>query len=246
MKIAFAKPEQPNTGTYVVGVLDDRKLTPAAAGARQEDRRGRDPRDGRKPLQGPQGRSARHRWRPKACRSARVSLAGARQGEQLDALRLQAIGGTLVAQLNRIGESVRAPAGRNAARMRRSQRPRWRRISPMARGCASTASTNTGPAKSRSRSRGSRRLNLLVTDVAAARKALRPDGQGRRARSSYPRPGLRAGQRDLPGDAGRASARRCARSASRSRCSTSKQMHEARHGRAARRRPGQRPPAGSS
>ena len=169
MKIAFAKPEQPTTGTYIVGVLDDRKLTPAAAAL--------DKKTGG--LVTRAMGSSRFKGRkddlldivaPKGVPVARVVLVGLGKAEQVDALRLQALGGTIVAYLNRIGESAAALPVENlpgapleapemAANIAYGARLRAYRFD-----------------KYRTREKEEQKpslkgLNLLVTDVAEARKA---------------------------------------------------------------------------
>lgn len=104
MKIAFAKPDLPTTGSVVVGVLEDLKLTPSAAAL---DRT----------LKGAIGRaigsSSRFKGRPEDILSilapagselARVMLVGLGKPSALDELAAQAIGGRIVAHLNGAGE----------------------------------------------------------------------------------------------------------------------------------------------
>jgi leucyl aminopeptidase len=169
MKIAFTKPEQPTTGTYIVGILDDRKLTPAAAAL--------DKKTGG--LVTRAMGSSRFKGRkddlldivaPKGVPVARVLLVGLGKAEQVDALRLQALGGTIVAHLNRIGESTAAvpvehlpgaplEAPDMAANIAYGAKLRAYRFD-----------------KYRTREKEEQKpslkaLNLLVTDVAEARKA---------------------------------------------------------------------------
>ena len=105
MKVAFAKPEPATSGSYVVAVLDDRKLTPAAAAL--------DKKTGGV-LTRAMG-SSRFKGRkddvldivaPKGLPVARIVLVGLGKVEQVDATRLQALGGNLVAHLNRVGEAL--------------------------------------------------------------------------------------------------------------------------------------------
>jgi leucyl aminopeptidase len=172
MKIAFAKPEQPTTGTYIVGIFDDRKLTPAAAAL--------DKKTGG--LVTRAMGSSRFKGRkddlldivaPKGVPVARVLLVGLGKAEQLDAVRLQALGGTIVAHLNRVGENTAAlpvehlpgaalEAPDMAANIAYGARLRAYRFD-----------------KYRTREKEEQKpslkaLNLLVTDVAEARKAFAP------------------------------------------------------------------------
>ena len=169
MKIAFAKPEQPTTGTYIVGVLDDRKLTPAAAAL--------DKKTGG--LVTRAMGSSRFKGRkddlldivaPKGVPVARVVLVGLGKAEQVDALRLQALGGTIVAYLNRIGESAAALPVENLAGAPLEAPEMAANIAYGARLRAYRFD------KYRTREKEEQKpslkgLNLLVTDVAEARKA---------------------------------------------------------------------------
>ena len=104
MKIVFAKPETPTTGTYVVCVHEDRKLAAEAAaldkrmGGQIGAALGASRFKGRKgetlDILAPHGLSVR-----------RVVLLGLGKPADLGALRVQRIGGSLLAHLNRIGES---------------------------------------------------------------------------------------------------------------------------------------------
>ena len=109
MKIVFAKPELPSTGTIVVGVLEEHRLTPTA---QQLD----------KQTKGAIGRAlgvGRFKGRadeqlsvltPPGIEAARILLIGLGKAESLDALTLQAIGGRTVAALNAAGEHAAAVA----------------------------------------------------------------------------------------------------------------------------------------
>src|SRR5262245_13656311 len=99
MKIQFNKPEPANVGTMVVAALDDRKLTPAASSL--------DKRTGGV-ITRAMG-SSRFRGRkdesleilaPKGLPVGRVLLVGLGKANEVDAVRLEALGGNLVAQLN--------------------------------------------------------------------------------------------------------------------------------------------------
>jgi leucyl aminopeptidase len=99
MKIAFSKPEAPASGAYVVGILEDRKLTPAAAAL---DRK----------TGGVVTRAmATTRFKgkkdefldvvaPKGVPFGRIVLAGLGKLDKLDAKASEALGGNLVAHLN--------------------------------------------------------------------------------------------------------------------------------------------------
>jgi leucyl aminopeptidase len=169
MKIAFAKPEQPTSGTYIVTVLDDRKLTPAAAAL--------DKKTGG--LVTRAMASSRFKGRkddvldivaPKGLPVARVLLFGLGKTEQVDALRLQALGGNIVAQLNRIGESTAALPVENLSGAPMEAPEMAANIAFGARLRAYRFD------KYRTREKEEQKpslkaLNLLVTDVAEARKA---------------------------------------------------------------------------
>jgi leucyl aminopeptidase len=104
MKIAFAEPGRPRTGTIVVGVLEDRKLTPAAS-ALDKDTGGALKRA---------IAASRFTGRrddmlgvlaPPRLPVGRVLLVGLGKAAALDAAALQALGGNVLAQLNGVGES---------------------------------------------------------------------------------------------------------------------------------------------
>ena len=172
MKVAFAKPEPATSGSYVVGVLEDRKMTPAAAAL--------DKKTGGV-LTRAMG-SSRFKGRkddvldivaPKGLPVARIVLVGLGKVEQLDAARLQALGGNLVGHLNRIGEAAGTlsvetltgaplPATDMAAHIACGARLRAYRFD-----------------KYRTREKEEQKpslkaLTILVTDVAGARKAFAP------------------------------------------------------------------------
>ena len=172
LKIGFSKPEPANTGTLVAAVLDDRRLTPAAAAL--------DKKTGGVVTRAMS--TSRFKGRKeetleilavKGIPVARVLLLGLGKLEQLDALRLQNLGGALVAALNRVGESVAhlqietitgAPlaAPDMAAHIAYGARLRAYRFD-----------------KYRTREKEEQKptlkaLNILVTDVAAARKSFAP------------------------------------------------------------------------
>jgi leucyl aminopeptidase len=107
MKIAFAKPEVPDSGTLVVGVLDDNRLTPTAQQLDKQSKgaigralavgRFKGRADEQLAILAPQGLSM-----------ARILLIGLGKAEALDPLTAQAIGGRLAAALNAAGEQAAA------------------------------------------------------------------------------------------------------------------------------------------
>jgi leucyl aminopeptidase len=108
MKISFAEPGLPHSGVIVVGVWEERALTPAAT--RLDEATGgavsravaaaprfHGKKDELLPLIGPPGIAA-----------SRIVLAGLGKPEATDARRLQDLGGRLVAHLNAAGEAEAA------------------------------------------------------------------------------------------------------------------------------------------
>ena len=103
MKIAFAKPEQPGSGTIVVGVLEEHRLTHTAQMLDKQTKgaiaralavgRFKGRADEQLSILAPQGIEA-----------GRILLIGLGKADALDALTLQAIGGRIVAALNAAGE----------------------------------------------------------------------------------------------------------------------------------------------
>ncbi|HEX9466175.1 MAG TPA: leucyl aminopeptidase [Alphaproteobacteria bacterium] len=172
MKIAFSKPEQTNSGSLVVGVSEERKLTPSAAALDKKSggiltramgaSRFKGKKDDLLDIIAPKGLSL-----------ARIVLVGLGKLEKLDALRLQAIGGQLVAHLNRVGETV--------ATMQIDTLPGAPLQAPdMAAHVAYGAKLRSYRFdKYRTREKEEakpslRSFNVMVTDVAAARKASAP------------------------------------------------------------------------
>jgi leucyl aminopeptidase len=104
MKIAFSKPESPTNGAYVVGISEDRKLTPSASAL--------DKKTG-----GIVTRAmATTRFKgkknevldivaPKGVPFGRIVLAGLGKLDKLDANAAEGLGGTLAAHLNKVGET---------------------------------------------------------------------------------------------------------------------------------------------
>ena len=105
MKIVFAEPSLPKSGSLIVGVLDDRKLTPSAQRVDKETGgmltramnaskfKGR--KDDILTVLAPAGLDL-----------ARVILMGLGKGSSLDATAWQNAGGRVVAQLNGVGETA--------------------------------------------------------------------------------------------------------------------------------------------
>jgi len=172
MKIAFSKPDQTNSGSLVVGVSEERKMTPAAAALDKKSggiltramgaSRFKGKKDDLLEIVAPKGLSV-----------ARIILIGLGKLERLDALRLQGIGGQLVAYLNRIGETV--------ATMQIDMLPGAPLQAPdMAAHIAYGAKLRSYRfdkyrTREKEESKPSlRSFNLMVTDVAAARKASAP------------------------------------------------------------------------
>ncbi|MGQ0663238.1 MAG: leucyl aminopeptidase [Pseudomonadota bacterium] len=172
MKIGFAKPEPMATGAFAVGVLEDRKMTPAAAML--------DKRTGGVLTRAMA--SSRFKGRkddmleilaPKGVPLARILAVGLGKAEDLDALRLQAVGGNLVSYLNKAGETVATMAVDTiqgaplqspdmAAQMAFGARLRAYRFDKYR---AREKEENKPTLKA---------LNLHVMDFAAARKAFAP------------------------------------------------------------------------
>ncbi len=109
MKIAFVEPGRPRSGTIVVGVLEDRKLTPTAAALDKE-------------TGGALKRAiaaSRFTGRkddmlgvlaPPHLAVGRVLLVGLGKAVSLDEAAMQTLGGAIVGQLNSVGESEAAVA----------------------------------------------------------------------------------------------------------------------------------------
>lgn len=172
MKIAFAKPEQPTSGTYVVGILDDRKLTPAASaldkktGGLVTRAMGASRFKGRKD-------DLLEIVAPKGLSLARILLVGLGKLEQIDALRLEALGGNVTAHLNKIGETTAAIVVEHLSGGPMSAPDMAAHIAYGARLRAYRFD------KYRTREKEEQKpslkaLNLLVTDFAGARKAFAP------------------------------------------------------------------------
>lgn len=105
MKIAFAKPALPNTGSYVVGVHEDRKLTGAAAALDKRTRGMVAAALAASRFRGRKGETL-DILSPRGVSMRRIVLLGLGKPADLGSLRLQRIGGALLAHLNRVGESA--------------------------------------------------------------------------------------------------------------------------------------------
>jgi leucyl aminopeptidase len=109
MKIAFAKPELPASGTVVVGVLEEHRLTPTA---QQIDKQTKGAITRALSVGRFKGRADEQLaiLAPQGIEAGRVLLVGLGKAEALDALALQAIGGRVVAAMNAAGEHAVAIA----------------------------------------------------------------------------------------------------------------------------------------
>jgi leucyl aminopeptidase len=172
MKIAFSKPEPPASGAYVVGILEDRKLTPAAAAL--------DKKTGgvvTRAMATTRFKGKKDEFldivAPKGVPFGRIVLAGYGKIEKFDAGAAEAAGGNLAAHLNKVGEtqatvsveqiadSAIAPA-EAAAHLAFGAKLRTYRFDKY-------KTREKDDAKPTLKS-----INFLVTDVAAARKAHGP------------------------------------------------------------------------
>ncbi|HYV88029.1 MAG TPA: M17 family peptidase N-terminal domain-containing protein, partial [Candidatus Polarisedimenticolia bacterium] len=109
MKIAFAKPELPASGTVVVGVLEEHRLTPTA---QQIDKLTKGAITRALAVGRFKGRADEQLaiLAPQGVEAGRVLLIGLGKADALDALALQAIGGRIVAAMNAAGEHAVAIA----------------------------------------------------------------------------------------------------------------------------------------
>jgi leucyl aminopeptidase len=107
MKISFAKPRFPETGTIVVGVAADRQLTPGAA---EVDKRTKGAL--KRALAASRFTGKREQTldllAPDGLKAERVLMVGLGKPEELDELALQAIGGAALARLNQAGVKAAA------------------------------------------------------------------------------------------------------------------------------------------
>jgi leucyl aminopeptidase len=109
MNIVFAEPGRAKSGTIVVGVLEDRKLTPTAAALDKESGGALTRAIAASRFTGRKD-EVLGVLAPPRLTVGRVLLLGLGKAAALDAATLQAFGGTLVAQLNSVGESTAAVA----------------------------------------------------------------------------------------------------------------------------------------
>jgi leucyl aminopeptidase len=172
MKIAFLKPEPPSSGAFVVGVLEDRKLTPAAAAL--------DKKTGgvvTRAMASTRFKGKKDEFldivAPKGVPFGRIVLAGLGKLDKLDKSGAEAAGGKLVAHLNHVGETLATVSvehipgaslnpGDMAAHLAFGAKLRAYRFDKY---------------KTREKEEAKptlKALNLLVTDVAAARKVHGP------------------------------------------------------------------------
>ncbi len=103
MRITFAKPALPKTGALVVGVLDNRKLTPTAAGIDKRMRGALKRAMTSSRFKGG-AREVLDILAPSGIAADRVVLVGLGKAKNLDALAWQAAGGAVLARLNATGQ----------------------------------------------------------------------------------------------------------------------------------------------
>jgi len=105
MKIVFSQPALPTTGVVVVGVLEDRKLTPSAKALdkKMKGALSRAVKAGRFKGKPDQGLTLPA---PGGTRLDRVHLVGLGKAEDLDARKLQALGGRIYAALGDQGDKA--------------------------------------------------------------------------------------------------------------------------------------------
>jgi leucyl aminopeptidase len=109
MKIAFAEPASPKTGTIVVGVLEDRVMSPTAAALNRETGGALE-----RAIEASRFKGRKDEvlgvLAPAKLALGRVLLVGLGKASALDAAAFQNLGGQITAQLNSVGESVAAVA----------------------------------------------------------------------------------------------------------------------------------------
>ncbi|MBL8671775.1 MAG: leucyl aminopeptidase, partial [Alphaproteobacteria bacterium] len=105
MKIGFVAPAQPDKGALVVGVLEERKLTPAAAAA--------DAATGGQLARAMEASRFKGKKKetlvvlaPSGVKASRIVLLGLGKAEELDATAAQDLGGEIVGTLQMSGETV--------------------------------------------------------------------------------------------------------------------------------------------
>ncbi|MGB8275442.1 MAG: leucyl aminopeptidase [Alphaproteobacteria bacterium] len=104
MKITFSEPSLPSSGTVVVGVLEGNKLTETAAALDKRTGEALSRAIAASRFRGKSG-DILSVLSPSGTALARVVLIGLGNGAKLDALKMQAAGGAIVAHLNPTGET---------------------------------------------------------------------------------------------------------------------------------------------
>ncbi|MGE5145804.1 MAG: M17 family peptidase N-terminal domain-containing protein, partial [Candidatus Eiseniibacteriota bacterium] len=172
MKIAFVEPALPKTGSLVVGILEERELTPTAADI--------DRRCGgalKRAMEFSRFRGKREQTLdvlvPQGIAIGRIVLVGLGKANELDEIKAEAIGGATVAHLNRVGEKTamiaidKLPHGKTAPAAMAAR---------VALGAALRAyrfdKYKTKEDKDKKPSLAT--LNIAVADRAAAERAYRP------------------------------------------------------------------------
>jgi leucyl aminopeptidase len=107
MKIAFAEPSLPKTGAVIVGVHEGRRLSPSAERLERETGGALSRAMNASRFQGKKD-EVLALLAPANVAASRILLAGLGKAEEVDARRLQDLGGNLVAQLNGAGEKEAA------------------------------------------------------------------------------------------------------------------------------------------
>jgi leucyl aminopeptidase len=172
MKISFSKPEAPNSGTWAVGVLDDRKLTTAAAGLDKKTAGLLTRAMGASRFKGKRDEILEI-LAPKGVGVSRIVLFGLGKVDQIDDMRLQAVGGQLLAHANRVGETSLAVSADPIAGLSIESAEMAAHFGFGAKLRAYRFD------KYRTRERDEQKpslkaYNVLVTDLAGARKAFAP------------------------------------------------------------------------
>jgi leucyl aminopeptidase len=109
MKIVFAEPARPKSGTLVVGVLEDRKLSPTGAALDKETGGGLTRAMAASRFMGRKD-EVLGVLAPAQLTLGRILLVGLGKGEALDTAAMQSLGGQIVGHLNGAGESTAAVA----------------------------------------------------------------------------------------------------------------------------------------
>ena len=220
MKISFAAPRMPRSGTVVVAVMEDRKLSPHAAQL-DKDSGGALKRAIEASRFTGKSDETLAVLAPPNLDVKRVLLIGVGKPRAGDRLARQNRGGIILAALNAAGEQnaaffVNAFKGREAAIA----------AADLAYG-AKLRSYRFDKYRTKEKPEQKPTLNELTFLVDCAESGgarIRAARQDRRRRVLHPRSRLRAGQHDLSRDLGAGSEEARERSASRSRCSTRSKM----------------------